>query len=90
MKSLKRTLKQANISADLPVESSKKRKLDSPTRYIIWLRNDLRIRDNYVLQRAMKATNKECIPVFCFDPRIYQDKLTKYNTRKTGLNRLQF
>ena len=61
-----------------------------PTRFIIWLRNDLRLRDNQAFQKAMMAKNKECIPVFCFDPRIYQGQLTDFGTRKTGLLRMKF
>jgi len=43
------------------------------TRIILWLRNDLRLHDNYVINWAMKyqTQNKEILPVFCFDPRIY-------------------
>jgi len=45
-------------------------------RIILWLRNDLRLHDNYALNWAIKfnkknATEKQILPVFCFDPRIY-------------------
>jgi len=45
-------------------------------RVILWLRNDLRMHDNYVFNWAMQTQlksgqAKEIIPVFCFDPRIY-------------------
>ena len=46
-----------------------------PTRIIIWLRNDLRMKDNYAFYEAIKTPgSKEIIPMFCFDPRIY-DKI---------------
>ena len=45
-------------------------------RIIVWLRNDLRVLDNYALDWAMryggKGTPKEILPVFSFDPRFYQ------------------
>ena len=66
-------------------------------RIILWLRNDLRIHDNYVFNTAVnfkKSTKgkNEIIPVFCFDPRIYikEYSQTKYNTRKTGMIRSKF
>lgn len=64
------------------------------SRVIVWLRNDLRLKDNYALFWAVKhqAKGKQVLPVFCFDPRIYCEKesKTKYGTRKTGLIRSQF
>ena len=56
------------------------------TRIIVWLRQDLRMKDNYALNWAMNYPGeKEVIPIFCFDPRIYSaSALTKYGTRKTG------
>lgn len=64
------------------------------SRIILWLRNDLRMHDNYVFNWAMnyKSTNKEIIPLFCFDPRYYlnEHSRTKYGTRKTGLIRARF
>ena len=50
------------------------------TRVIVWLRNDLRLKDNYVFEYAMKLkgaqNGKEVVPVFCFDPRIYSKKMS--------------
>lgn len=69
------------------------------TRIILWLRNDLRLHDNYALNWAVQygqgtssAAKKEILPVFCFDPRIYQQERsqTKYGTRKTGIIRSRF
>lgn len=38
-----------------------------------------------------QAPNKEVLPVFCFDPRIFQqNSITKYGTVKTGLTRSRF
>ena len=61
------------------------------TRIILWFRNDLRLHDNYIINYAMnmKSSNKEIIPVYCFDPRIF-NSTTKYNTRKTGIVRANF
>lgn len=65
------------------------------TRVICWLRNDLRLKDNYVFAWAKQQSKEqrvEVIPVFCFDPRYYLEKesKTKWKTRKTGANRAQF
>ena len=59
------------------------------SRIIVWMRNDLRVKDNYALNWAItKAVKggKEVLPVFCFDPRYYCDgeSDTRYETRKTG------
>ena len=54
------------------------------TRVIVWLRNDLRLHDNYALYKAAKLAKKgkkEVIPVFSFDPRWYgPTAVTKYGT----------
>ena len=61
------------------------------TRIIVWLRQDLRLKDNYALNWAMNFKGKkEIIPVFCYDPRIFFPGHTKYGTRKTGAVRAQF
>lgn len=62
------------------------------SRVIVWLRNDLRMHDNYVLNRAMQiGGKKEVVPVYSFDPRIYgEGAKTKYDTRKMGLLRSRF
>jgi len=67
----------------------------STSRIIVWLRNDLRVKDNYALHwAATKAVKgaKEVIPIFCFDPRYYssEDSITRYETRKTGAVRTKF
>jgi deoxyribodipyrimidine photolyase len=49
-------------------------------RIIVWLRNDLRLHDNYALDWAAKyqAKNKEVIPVYSFDPRFMSREVGKY------------
>lgn len=32
----------------------------------------------------------ELIPIFCFDPRTFDDKVDKYNSRKCGIHRTKF
>ena len=65
------------------------------SRIIVWLRNDLRVKDNYALHwaatKAVEGT-KEVIPVFCFDPRQYspEESVTRYESRKTGSVRTKF
>jgi deoxyribodipyrimidine photo-lyase len=62
------------------------------SRIILWLRNDLRMHDNYVFNKAMSvAGDKQILPVFCFDPRTYgQEAKTEFDTIKTGLVRSRF
>jgi deoxyribodipyrimidine photo-lyase len=59
-------------------------------RVVLWLRNDLRLQDNAVIDWACSQHNKEVIPVFCFDPRFYQREVKTYGTRKCGLIRTKF
>ena len=59
-------------------------------RVVLWLRNDLRLHDNAVINWAASQKNKEVIPVFCFDPRFYQREVKTYGTRKCGLIRTKF
>jgi deoxyribodipyrimidine photolyase len=63
-------------------------KKNCPNRIILWLRNDLRLHDNYALDWAVnqaRSTNSEIIPVYCFDPRYFNvaSAKTKYNKIKT-------
>lgn len=63
------------------------------SRIILWLRNDLRVHDNYIMNFAMNFKGpKEILPVFCFDPRVYHQSSpkTKYGTHKTGMIRSNF
>lgn len=45
----------------------------SQEKVILWLQNDLRLHDNYVMNWAMEnyGKDKEIVPVYCFDPRYY-------------------
>lgn len=56
-------------------------------RIIVWFRNDLRIRDNETLNKAVNDS-VEIIPVFCFDPRTFET--THLGFPKTGAHRAKF
>jgi len=56
-------------------------------RVIVWFRNDLRVKDNVTLTKALQS-GKEVLPVYCFDPRMF-DK-TKLGIPKTGYYRAKF
>lgn len=60
-------------------------------RIILLFRNDLRLHDNYIINYALNAKykNKEVLPIYCFDPRIFKDQ-SPYGTKKTGLIRSRF
>ena len=82
----------AKVDADLIFKTP----IAAPTkeRIILWLRNDLRLHDNYVMVWAMQrqCADKEIVPVYCFDPRYFElsQSKTKYGTRKTGVIRARF
>ncbi|WP_299181513.1 DASH family cryptochrome [uncultured Aquimarina sp.] len=54
---------------------------------LVWFRNDLRVRDNSSLYKAV-STNNRVIAVFCFDPRLFN--LNQYGFRKTEVYRTKF
>ncbi len=56
-------------------------------RVIVWFRNDLRVKDNVTLSKALQS-GKEILPVYCFDPRMF-DK-TALDIPKTGAHRAKF
>jgi deoxyribodipyrimidine photo-lyase len=56
-------------------------------RILVWFRNDLRLRDNETLTRAIQQ-GKEIIPVYCFDPRMFEK--TELGFPKTGAFRAKF
>lgn len=56
-------------------------------RVLVWFRNDLRVRDNEVLTRAI-LQGKEVIPVYCLDPRMFEK--TELGFPKTGSFRSKF
>lgn len=55
---------------------------------IIWFRNDLRIRDNEAIYRAIQESDT-VIPVYCFDPRQFT-KTDNFGFSKIGKFRVQF
>lgn len=63
---------------------------------LIWFRNDLRVRDNAILnivsqqQTSLSSPAKynEIICLYCFDPRYYSP--TRYSKHKTGIYRSKF
>ena len=61
-------------------------------RLLLWFRNDLRLHDNCILNEAAKRveTNevKDVVPVFCFDPRMFQR--SAWGNIKTGPFRAKF
>ncbi len=54
---------------------------------LVWFRNDLRVHDNVVLEKAIK-NNTNVLAVYCFDPRHYE--ATSYGFKKTEKFRAQF
>lgn len=72
------------------VQSSMSRKA------LIWFRNDLRVRDNAILNivsqqqtsSSSSAKYSEIICLYCFDPRYYRP--TRYSKHKTGIYRSKF
>ncbi|OWY25017.1 DASH family cryptochrome [Sphingobacteriales bacterium UPWRP_1] len=54
---------------------------------IVWFRNDLRIRDNEALYKAVQDA-QTVIPVYCIDPRMFAQ--TPFGFTKTGPFRAQF
>jgi len=58
-------------------------------RSIVWFRQDLRLHDNEALTNAL-SHSQEVIPVFVFDPRVFQETTRKYGFPKTGRYRARF
>jgi deoxyribodipyrimidine photo-lyase len=56
-------------------------------RVIVWFRNDLRVKDNVTLTKAIQS-GKEILPVYCFDPRMFEK--TELGISKTGFYRAKF
>ncbi len=54
---------------------------------LIWFRNNLRVHDNAILNKAQETENN-IIGVYCFDPRHYE--LTDYGFKKTEKFRAKF
>jgi deoxyribodipyrimidine photo-lyase len=55
---------------------------------LIWYRNDLRLHDHEPLQRALEQSPKALLPLYCFDPRQFQQAC--FGFPKTGAFRAQF
>ena len=58
-----------------------------PTTLLVWLRNDLRVRDNEILHEAAQRADR-VLPVYCFDPRHFGEG--RWGFDKTGPFRAQF
>lgn len=56
-------------------------------RVIVWFRNDLRVKDNITLVKAVQS-GQEILPVYCFDPRMFEE--TELGIPKTGVLRTKF
>eukprot|EP01025_Chloroclados_australasicus_P029737 TRINITY_DN2970_c0_g1_i1.p1 TRINITY_DN2970_c0_g1~~TRINITY_DN2970_c0_g1_i1.p1 ORF type:complete len:601 (-),score=68.60 TRINITY_DN2970_c0_g1_i1:171-1973(-) len=60
----------------------------SNKRIIIWFKNDLRLHDNYIVNQAAKAlkegTASEVLPLYCFDPRYFDNNIIDRKTGKKG------
>ena len=41
---------------------------------LVWIRRDLRIRDNVALRAALDEADERVVPVFCFDERLYSGR----------------
>lgn len=54
---------------------------------LVWFRNDLRVQDNRVLNRAI-IENNNVIALYCFDPRHYE--LSNFGFKKTEKYRAKF
>ncbi|MBR9919450.1 MAG: DASH family cryptochrome [Bacteroidetes bacterium] len=63
--------------------------MQQPKRSILWFRQDLRLHDNEAMAEAL-AHSDEIIPVFVFDPRIFEAKTRWFGFPKTGKFRTRF
>jgi hypothetical protein len=90
----KKLKKEAKVlGEDIEIEQEEEKGSNNKMkRIIVWLRNDLRLHDNPVLDWAAKhpAKNKEILPVYSFDPRFMNFKVPKYDTVKCGAVRARF
>ncbi|QDZ22001.1 cryptochrome [Chloropicon primus] len=64
----------------------------SSKRLVLWFRNDLRLHDNAIVDKAKRSVAsgdcKEVLPLYCFDPRVFQR--SEYGSPKTGVHRAKF
>ncbi len=56
---------------------------------IVWFRQDLRLHDNEALVNALEQAD-EVLPVYIFDPRVFEGKTRQFGFPKTGGHRAQF
>ncbi|KAJ1453377.1 DNA photolyase, FAD-binding/Cryptochrome [Pelagophyceae sp. CCMP2097] len=57
---------------------------------IVWLREELRLKDNALLDHAQRRGG-DVLPVFCFDDKVYSaDAVSNYGPGKCGARRAQF
>ncbi len=56
---------------------------------IIWYRNDLRVHDHEPLQVAIE-NGYRVVPVYCFNPSVFAERLTDYKMPKIGAFRARF
>jgi len=81
-----------------PIASIKNKNKKLAHRILIWLRNDLRLHDNYCFEAASKTLTEnsknsiqtEILPIFCFDPRFFTKYVETRNARKCGIIRTKF
>jgi len=64
-------------------------------RIILWFRNDLRVHDSGIINWAMnqktEVGHKEVIPVYCFDPRLFNKGVKEFDTqRSAGIVKTKF
>merc|ERR1719163_584058 len=80
--------------AELGVAAKDAAALGKASRVLCWLRQDLRCHDNAVLAAAASAAasapNVEVLPVFCFQPSVYNATLPLTGLPKTGARRAKF
>lgn len=61
-------------------------------RIVLWFRNDLRLRDNAIVQEAVTKIKAqeydEVVPIYCYDPRFFA--LSRWGNSKTGAHRAAF
>lgn len=88
----KRIMKEGAIEKENDQQEQNASSNNKMKRIIVWLRNDLRVHDNPVLDWAAKygGKTKEILPVYSIDPRFTTRKVEKYDTQKCGPLRARF
>ena len=70
------------------VRSAPQMAASAPARVVVWFRNDLRLHDNPLLERARTCGASEVVPCYIFDPRTYAE--SKFGSPKTAAHRARF